>query len=74
MNAIALILAIATVVSLGFLAVFVALLMGMRTEGSHLRPSSAPHTRLRSVTRRLLGLYVQREHMESPVHYGDVRR
>jgi hypothetical protein len=74
MNAIALILAIATVVSLGFLALFMVLLIGMRTEGSQLRPSSAPHTRLGSAARRVLGLYVQRQHMESPLQYADVRR
>jgi hypothetical protein len=73
MNTIILILAIAAVVSVGFLAVFVMLLIGMRTEGSHLSPSSASHTRTESAARWLLGLYVRRELEKTPIQY-DVRR
>jgi hypothetical protein len=61
MNAMIAILAIAAVVGLGLLAVFVMLLIGMRTEGSHMSPSSAPHTRTGTAARRLLGVYVHRE-------------
>ena len=73
MNTIILILAISAVVSLGFLAVLMMLLIGMRTEGRHLSPSSSPHTRTESVARRILGLYVRRAIEETPVEYG-VRR
>ena len=74
MNTIILTLAIAAAMSLGFLVVFVMLLIGMRTEGSHLSPSSASHTRLGSAARRILGVYVRRELKETPVQYEDVRR
>jgi hypothetical protein len=74
MNAITVSLAIGAVVSSGFLAVFVVLLIGMRTEGSHLSPSSAPHTRMESAARRLLGVYVRREPEQTPVKYEDVGR
>jgi hypothetical protein len=73
MNTIILILAIAALVSLAFLAVFVMLLIGMRTESGHLSPSSAPHTRTENAARRLLGLYVRRELKQTPAQY-DVRR
>ena len=73
MNSVILVVAIAAVVSLGFLAVFVMLLVGMRTEGSHLSPSSGPHTRTESATRRILGLYVRREFEKTPAQY-DARR
>lgn len=73
MNTIILILAIAAIMGLGFPAVFVMLLIGMRTEGSHLSPSSASHTRVERAARRLLGLYVRRELKQTPVQY-DVRR
>jgi hypothetical protein len=73
MNTVILILAVTAVANLGFLAVFVMLLIGMRTEGSQLSPSSASHTRTESVTRRILGLYVRREVEKTPVEY-DVRR
>ena len=67
-------LAIAAVVSAGFLAVFVMLLIAMRTEGSHLSSSRAPHTRIESAARRLLGVYVRREFEKTSAQYGDVRR
>jgi hypothetical protein len=73
MNAVILILAVTAVASLGLLAVFVMLLVGMRTEGSQLSPSSASHTRTESVARRILGLYVRRAIEETAVEYG-VRR
>jgi hypothetical protein len=68
-NAIILVLAVAAVMSIGFLAVFVILLIGMRTESSSLSPSSAPQTRLQGAARRLLGVYVHRENEEAAVHY-----
>jgi hypothetical protein len=67
-------LAVAAVASLGFLAIIVMLHIGMRTEGSHLSPSSAPHTRIESANRRLLGVYVRRELEKTRVQYEDVRR
>jgi hypothetical protein len=73
MDTVILILAVTAVASIGFLAVFVMLLIGMRTEGSQLSPSSAFHTRTESVTRRILGLYVRREVEKTPADY-DVRR
>jgi hypothetical protein len=60
-NTVILVLAMTAVMSIGFLAVFVMLLIGMRTEGSSLSPSSAPHTRMQGAARRLLGVYVRRE-------------
>jgi hypothetical protein len=66
-------LAIAAIVSLGFLTVFAILLIGMRSEGSYLSPSSAPHTRTERTARRLLGLYVRRELEKTPVQPG-IRR
>jgi hypothetical protein len=66
------ILAIAAMVSLGFLAVFVVLIIGMRAEGNHLSPSDALHTPMESATRRLLGVYVYREIEKIPTRY-DVR-
>jgi hypothetical protein len=73
MSTVILILAIAAVVSLCFLVVFVMLLIGMRTEGSHLSPSGASHTRMESAARRILGLYVRRELEKTPVHYAERR-
>jgi hypothetical protein len=67
------ILAVTVVASLGFLAVFVMLLIGMRTEGSQLRPSSASHTRTESAAHRILGLYVRREIEKTPADQA-VRR
>jgi type II secretory pathway component PulJ len=61
MSATILILVIAAMVSLGFLAMFVVLIIGMRTEGNHLSPSDALHTRMERAARRLLGVYVRRE-------------
>jgi hypothetical protein len=52
-------------VSLGFLAVFVVLIIGMRTEDNHLSPNDAHHSRMGSAARRLLGVYVLRE-IEKP--------
>lgn len=60
MNAVITIVAIAAIVGLALLAVFVLLLVGMRTEGSHLSTSGAPHTRIGGAVRRLLGVYVRR--------------
>jgi len=74
MNATTLILAIAATVSLGFLAVFVMLIIGMRTEGNHLSPSDAYHARMGSAARRLLGVYVRREIEKTPIPYHAVRR
>jgi hypothetical protein len=67
-------LAMGTVMGLGFLAVFVLLLIGMRAEGSVLSPSSAPHTRLQSAARRFLGVYVRRQNEQVALHYEDERR
>jgi cobalamin biosynthesis protein CobD/CbiB len=69
MNAITVTLAIAAVVGSGFLAVFVVLLIGTRTEESHLSPSSAPHTRMENAARRLLGVYVRRDPEKTPAQY-----
>lgn len=66
MSAVILILAIVAMASLGFLAVLVILLIGMRTEGSRLSPSTASHTRAQSAARRILGLYVRREIEKTP--------
>jgi hypothetical protein len=74
MNVVILILAVAAVVSLGFVAGFVMLLIGMRAEGSRLQPISACHTRTAIAARRLLGVSVRRELEKSPVQYDDVRR
>jgi len=73
MSTVILSLAIVAMLSLGFLAVFAVLLIGMRTEGSHLSPSSAPHTHAEILARRLTGLYVRRELEKTPVR-PDVRR
>jgi hypothetical protein len=61
MSATILILTIAATVSLSFLSVFVVLIIGMRTEGNHLSPSDAHHSRMESAARRLMGVYVRRE-------------
>lgn len=60
MNAIVLILAGGAAVTLLLLAVFVMLLIGMRAEGTRLRPSSGPHTRAGSAARQVLRVYVRR--------------
>jgi hypothetical protein len=73
MNAIIPILAITAVVALGLLAVFVMLIIGMRTEGSYMSPSSAPRTRAGYVTRRILGAYV-RQAEDVPGQYDKARR
>jgi hypothetical protein len=67
-------LAIATAVSLGFLAVFVLLLIGMRAESRQLSPSTAPHTRTGSAVRRILGVYVRRELSNISLQHEHVRR
>jgi hypothetical protein len=69
MNAIVLILAGGAAVTLLLLAVFVMLLIGMRAEGTWLRPSSAPHTRAGSAARRVLGVYVRRQAEETPAKF-----
>jgi hypothetical protein len=69
-----LILVIAAMVSLGFLAMFVVLIIGMRTEGNHLSPSDALHTRMERAARRLLGVYVRREIEKTPIRYNDMKR
>jgi hypothetical protein len=66
MNAIILFPAVAVLVSFGFLVLFVILLIGMRTEASHLSPSSASHTGTQGLARRILGLYVRREPEKTP--------
>jgi hypothetical protein len=73
MNAIIIALAITVIVSIGFLAMFVVLRVAIRAEGSHLSPSSAPHTRTENAARGLLGLYVRREIEKTPVP-SDIRR
>jgi hypothetical protein len=73
MSTVILTLAIAAITSLGFLSVLVMLLIGMRTEGSRLSPTSAPHTRIENTARRLLGLYVRRELEKTPTR-SDARR
>ena len=74
MSATILTLTLAAMVSLCFLAVFMMLIIGMRTEGNHLSPSDANHTRMGSAARRLLGVYVRREIAKTPILYHDVRR
>jgi hypothetical protein len=73
MSAVILSLAVVAMASFGFLALFVILLIGMRAEGSQLRPSNAAHTGTESVTRRILGLYVRREIETTPAEC-DLRR
>jgi hypothetical protein len=73
MSAVILTLAIVAMASFGFLTLFVILLIGMRAEGSQLRPSNAAHTRTESVARRILGLYVRREIETTPTEC-DLRR
>jgi hypothetical protein len=72
-SAVILSLAIVAMASFGFLALFVILLIGMRTEGSQLRPSNAAHTGTERVVRRILGLYVRREIETTPAEC-DLRR
>jgi hypothetical protein len=73
MNTIIFALAIVTVTGLGFLVLLVMLLIGMRTEGRHLSPSSESHAPIESAARRLLGVYVHRASEKSALQY-DVRR
>lgn len=73
MSTIILGLVLAAMVGLGFLAVFVTLLIGMRTEGRHLSPSGAPQSRMAGMARRISGLYVRRELEKRPAR-GHVRR
>lgn len=73
MNTIILALAIVAVTGLAFLVLLVMLLIGMRTEGSHLSPSSESHTPIECAARRLLGVYVRREFEKSALQY-DGRR
>lgn len=73
MSAAILALVIAAIVGLGFLGMIAILLIAMRTEGPHLSPSSAPHTRTERAARRLVGLYVRREPEKTPIR-SDVRR
>jgi hypothetical protein len=73
MNTITFALSIVAVTGLGFLVLLVMLLIGMRTEGSHLSPNSEPHTPIEGAVRRLLGVYVRRECEKSALQY-DVRR
>jgi len=56
MSTVILTLALTVTVSVGFLTLFVMLLIGMRSEGIHLSPSSAVHSRTESMARRLTGL------------------
>jgi hypothetical protein len=74
MNAIVLILAGGAAATLCLLAVFVMLLIGMRTEGARLKPSSASHTRTGNAVRRVLGVYVRRESEETPIEFEEVVR
>lgn len=73
MSAVILALAVVAMAILGFLAVFVVLLIGMRSEDSQLTPSNASHTRTESMARRILGLYVRRE-IENTSAERDLRR
>jgi hypothetical protein len=74
MNAIVLILTGGAAVTLCLLAIFVMLLIGMRTEGTRLRSSNAPHTRAANAARRVLGVYVRREVKQTPAEFEDLRR
>jgi hypothetical protein len=60
MNALIATLALAAIAGLALLAALALLLIGMRTEGTHLSPSGAPSSRIGGAVRRLLGLYVRR--------------
>jgi len=73
MSAVILALVIAAIVGLGFLGMIAVLLIAMRSEGSCLSPTSAPHTRMERTARRLVGLYVRREFEKVQVR-SDVRR
>jgi hypothetical protein len=73
MSAVILALGVVAMVIVGFLAVFVVLLIGMRSEGSQLIPTNESHTRTESMARRILGLYVRRE-IENTSAERDVRR
>jgi hypothetical protein len=74
MNAIVLILAAGAAATLSLLAIFVMLLIGMRTEGAQLKPTSASHTRTGNAARRVLGVYVRRAIDETPAQFEDLRR
>jgi len=73
MDAVILIAATTAVASLGFLALLVVVFIGIRTEGSHLSPSGARHTRTETMARRILDLYVRRELEKTSVQHW-VRR
>ena len=70
MNTITFALAIVAVTGLGFLVLLVMLLIGMRTEGSHLSSSSEFRTPIESAARRLLGVYVHREFETPALRYN----
>jgi hypothetical protein len=74
MTAVIVTLAIAALMAFGLLAGFVLLLIGMRTEGRYLRPSSAPHTRTGAATRRILGVYVRLEREQASVQHDGAGR
>ncbi len=76
MTAMILIPAIAAVVIIGagFLTLLVMPLIGMRTEGSRMRQSSAPNTRAGTAARLILGVYVRDQSQEISVQYDDARR
>ncbi len=71
MTAMILIPAIAAVVIIGagFLTLLVMPLIGMRTEGSRMRQSSAPNTRTGTAARLILGVYVRDQSQEISVRY-----
>ena len=73
MNAIIAILATCAVMAFGLAAAFVTLLIGMRTEGRRMSPSSASRVRAGYAARRILGVYV-RQSEETPSTYNDTKR
>ena len=75
MTAVILIPAIAAVVIVGagFLTLLVMPLIGMRTEGSRMRQSSAHNTRAGTAARLILGVYVRDQSQEISVQYDDAR-
>jgi hypothetical protein len=73
MSAVIFALVITAIVGPGFLGMIAVLLIAMRTEGSYLSPTNAPHTRTERTARRLVGLYVRRE-LEKMQVRSDVRR
>jgi hypothetical protein len=50
---------VALVIGLGVLALLVLVLVGIRAEERHMSLTSAPHTRLGAITRRLTGVGVR---------------